>query len=180
MRKTVLTFGLIAGAILSAMLVATIPFIERIGFDRGEVLGYASMVAAFLLVFFGVRSYRDDVAGGTIGFGRAFAVGALIACVASACYVVTWEAMRGSVAPDFAAKYQAHALEKMRADGATEAEVAAKRAQMEKFARLYENRAVSAAITFIEPLPVGLVVALVSAGVLRRRRPAGHPAALAA
>ena len=71
MKKTVWTFGLISGAIMSAMMLATIPFMDRIGFDRGAIVGYASMVAAFLLVFFGIRSYRDNVAGGTIGFGRA-------------------------------------------------------------------------------------------------------------
>ena len=71
MKKTVLTFGLISGAILSAMMLATLPFLDGIGFDRGEIIGYTSMVLAFLLIFFGVRSYRDNVAGGTVGFGRA-------------------------------------------------------------------------------------------------------------
>jgi hypothetical protein len=41
---------------------------------------------------------------------------------------------------------------------------------MEKFAELYSNPAVNIAITFLEPLPVALVMALVSAGVLSRRR----------
>ncbi|HEU4454352.1 MAG TPA: DUF4199 domain-containing protein, partial [Longimicrobium sp.] len=75
MKKTVWTFGLISGGILSAMMLLTIPFMDEIGFDRGVVIGYATMVAAFLLVFFGVRSYRDNVAGGEVGFGRALAVG---------------------------------------------------------------------------------------------------------
>jgi hypothetical protein len=67
-------------------------------------------------------------------------------------------------------KYQAHVLEKARADGETEAELAERSADMEKFARLYRNPAINAAITFLEPLPVALVMALVSAGVLSRRR----------
>src|SRR5687768_13089385 len=91
MKKTVLTFGLIAGAILSAMMLITLPFHDAIGWERGEIVGYTSMVLAFLLVFFGVRSYRDNVGGGRVGFGRAFAVGSLIAVVASLCYVVTWQ-----------------------------------------------------------------------------------------
>ena len=81
MKKTVLTFGLIAGAILSAMMLITLPFHDAIGWERGEIVGYTSMVLAFLLVFFGVRSYRDNVGGGRVGFGRAFAVGSLIAVV---------------------------------------------------------------------------------------------------
>ena len=81
MKKTVWTFGLIAGGILSAMMLLTMPFIDRIGTDHGEVIGYTTMVLAFLLVFFGIRSYRDNVGGGTVGFGRALAVGSLIVLI---------------------------------------------------------------------------------------------------
>jgi hypothetical protein len=173
MKKIVLTFGLIAGAILSVMMLITLPFHDEIGWDRGAVIGYTTMVLAFLLIFFGVRSYRDNVGGGTVSFGRAFAVGALITCVASVCYVATWEfAYYSNMAPDFMAKYQAHELEKARVDGASEAELAAKKAEMEKFAVWYQNPAINAAMTFVEPLPVGLLIALVSAGVLRRRKDA--------
>lgn len=169
MKKTVLTFGLIAGAVLSAMMLATVPFMDRIGFDRGEVIGYTSMVLAFLLIFFGVRSYRDRF-GGNLGFVRAFGVGAMIAGVASLCYVATWQVIYYKFAPDFMVKYQTHTLEKARADGATEEAIAKKKEEMDKFADLYRNPAVNVAITFVEPLPVGLVIALVSAGVLSRRR----------
>lgn len=170
MKKTVLTFGLIAGAVLSAMLVITVSFQEDIGFDRGEIIGYTSMVLAFLLIYFGVRSYRDNVAGGTVRFGRAFAVGALIAVVASLCYVASWEVIYFKFAPDYIEKYQAHILEKARLDGESEEAIVRKRAQMDRFANLYRNPAINAAITFVEPLPVALIVALVSAGVLSRRR----------
>lgn len=168
MKKTVLTFGLIAGAILSAMMLLTIPFMDRIGYERGEVIGYTTMVLAFLLVFFGVRSYRDSVAGGSIGFGRAFTVGALIVLVASACYVATWEAIYFKLAPDFAERFQAHRAEQIRASGDSPEEIQKQLAEMERFAEMYRNPAVNAAITFVEPLPVGLVIALVSAGVLSR------------
>ena len=89
MRKIVLTYGLIAGAILSLMMLVTIPFQDRIGFDKGAVIGYTTMVIAFLMIFFGVRSYRDNVAGGSVGFGRALGVGLLITLIASICYVAT-------------------------------------------------------------------------------------------
>lgn len=174
MKKIVLTFGLIAGAILSAMMLLTLPFLDRIGFDQGEVIGYSTMVAAFLLIFFGVRSYRDNVAGGTVGFGRALAVGALISVVASVCYVLTWEVIYFKVAPDFGAKYQAHMLEQARKDGLSADEIAAKKAQMDQFIEWYRNPAINVAITFLEPLPVALVVSLVSAGVLSRKRPAAR------
>ena len=68
MKKTVLTFGLISGALLSMMMLATLPFLDRIGFDKGEVIGYTTMVLSFLFVYFGIKSYRDNVGGGTVGF----------------------------------------------------------------------------------------------------------------
>lgn len=170
MKKIVLTFGLISGAIMSAMMLLTLPFQDAIGFDRGAIIGYTSMVLAFMLIFFGVRSYRENVAGGTIGFGRAFAVGALITVVASLCYVATWEVIYYKLAPDFGAKYQAYELEKARAGGASEEALARKKAELDKYTAMYKNPAINAAITFLEPLPVALVVALVSAAALSRKR----------
>jgi hypothetical protein len=170
MKKTVWTFGLISGGILSAMMLLTIPFVNEIDYDRSEVIGYTTMVLAFLLVFFGIRSYRDNVAGGSVGFGRALVVGVLIVAVASVCYVATWEIIYTQLAPDFVTKMQAHMIEQVRASGASPAAVQAKVAQIQRFTEMYRNPLFNVAVTFLEPLPVGLVFAFVSAGVLSRRR----------
>ncbi|MEX2177097.1 MAG: DUF4199 domain-containing protein [Gemmatimonadaceae bacterium] len=169
MKRTVLTYGLIAGGILSLMMVITMPFHASIGIDRLEVIGYTSMVLAFLLIYFGVRSYRDTVSGGALSFGRAFSVGALIVLVASACYVATWEVIYFGTDSDFVASYQEHLLEGERSRGATEAELEARRAELARFAEMYRNPVINVALTFLEPLPVGLLFALVSAGLLRRK-----------
>jgi hypothetical protein len=182
MKKTVWTFGLISGGILSAMMLLTMPFEGRIGYDRAEVLGYTTMVLAFLLVFFGVRQYRDGPGGGRIGFGRALAVGTLIVLVASACYVATWEVVYYQIMPDFGARMEAASIKHVNESSATPAEKQQKLAQLKRFTELYRNPAFNAAVTFLEPLPVGLVLALVSAGVLSRRRrlsDAGLAAAIA-
>jgi hypothetical protein len=172
MKKTVWTFGLIAGGILSVTMLAVLPFQDSIGFDKGAVIGYATMVLAFLLIFFGIRSYRDNVAGGIVSFGRAFVVGALISVVAGVCYVATWELIYFKLSPDFSKKYAAYAIEKAKASGESQAAIDKKVAEMQQFEELYQNPLYNAAVTFIEPLPVGLVIALVSAGILRRRRAA--------
>ena len=170
MRKIVLTFGLIAGAMLSVMMILTLPFLDKIGFDKGEIIGYTSMVAAFLMVYFGVRSYRDNVAGGSVTFGRAFLVGLMITFVASACYVATWQVIYYKVAPDFGEKYAAYAVEKAKKSGATDAQIAATKKDVTEFMDMYKNPLVNIAITFLEPLPVGLLFTLVSAGILSRKR----------
>jgi hypothetical protein len=94
----------------------------------------------------------------------------LIAVVASLCYVVTWQVIYYRFAPDFLTKMQAHMLEKARIDGESAEALAKRKAEMDKFAELYRNPAINAAVTFVEPLPVALIVSLVSAGVLSRRR----------
>ena len=170
MKKTVLTFGLIAGAIISGLMLLAMVFRNQIGFDRGEIVGYTSMVVAFLFIYFGVRAYRDNVAGGKISFGRAAAVGSLITVVACVCYVATWEVIYFKLAPDFVEKYREHEISKARTEGQGEAAVAEKKAEMDRLVELYKNPAINAAMTFLEPLPVALVVVLVSAGVLSRRK----------
>ena len=170
MKRIVITYGLIAGAILAGTFLATLPFHDAIGNEGGMLIGYTSMVLAFLLVYFGVRSYRDDVAGGRIGFARALGVGALIALLASCCYVATWEILYFGGKSDYIEKYQAGELEKLRRSGLDEARLAAKQDEMKKFADLYHNPFFNSALTFLEPLPVALVFSLVSAGILSRRR----------
>ena len=170
MRKIVLTFGLIAGAILSAMMLITLPFQDRIGFDKGAIIGYTTMVLAFLMVFFGVKSYRDNVTGGSVTFGRAFKVGLMITAVASVCYVTTWEVIYYQLAPDFGEKYAAYSLEKAKKSGATDAQIAVQTKQMAQFKEMYKNPLVNIAYTLLEPLPVGILFTLVTAGVLSRKR----------
>ncbi len=174
MRKVVLTFGLIAGTILSAMMLITIPFHDQIGFDKGLIIGYTTMVLAFFMVFFGVRSYRDNVAGGSVTFGRALKVGLLITAIASVCYVATWELVYHRFAPDYLDKYAAYTVDKARRSGASDTAIAVQERQMTEFKEMYKNPLVNIALTLLEPLPVGLFFTLVTAGILsRKRRPKG-------
>lgn len=170
MKKIVLTFGLISGAIISALMLATVPFMHKIGMSGGLVLGYTTMVLAFLLVFFGIRSYRDNVGEGRISFGRAFSVGLLIMLIGCAFYVITWEIVYFNFMPDFTEKYAAFALEDARAKGASPAELAQQTAELKQFQVMYNNIFYNVAFTLLEPLPVGLVMTLISALILRRGR----------
>jgi len=170
MKRIVLTFGLISGAIMSVLMLSTVPFMHKIGFNRGMVIGYTTMVLAFLLVFFGIRSYRENVGNGYISFGRALSVGLLIMLITCAFYVITWEFVYFNFMPDFAEKYGAFMLENMRAAGASAQEIAAKTEEMKRFKVLYDNIFFNVAMTFLEPLPVGLIMTFISALILRRKR----------
>ncbi len=169
MKKTVLTFGLISGAMSAAMMQATIPFVDKIGWDKGEILGYTVIVLSALMVYFGVRSYRENVGRGRLTFGRGFAVGILITLISSACYVGTWEIVYYKLMPGFADKYAAHMVETAKASGASQQKLDETQRKAAQFKQMYQNPAVNVALTFMEVFPIGLVVTLVSAGILRKK-----------
>ena len=169
MKKTVLTFGLISGAMSAALMLVTIPFTDRIGWEKGEILGYTGIVLSALMVFFGVRSYRENVGGGRLTFGCAFAVGILITLISSACYVGTWEIVYYKFMPDFADKYAAHLVERAKASGASQQKIDETKRQAKQFKQMYDKPLFNVALTFMEVFPIGLVVTLLSAGILRKK-----------
>ena len=169
MKKIVLTFGLLSGVVSAAMMAATMPFAEAIGFDRMLVVGYTSTVISFLFVYFGVRSYRDNVLGGQISFGKGFQAGILITLISCFFYVSAWLIVYYNFIPDFADKYAAYLVEDQRANGASQAEIDKVVEQGEQMKAMLANPLINAAVTFTEPFPVGLVITLISAGVLKKR-----------
>jgi len=169
MKRTVLIFGLLSGALISGMMLASLRFMTVVDFRKGEVFGYTGIVLGALLVFFGVRSYRENVAGGKLSFGRGLGVGVLIALVSSFCYVATWEVLYFGVMPGIGDKLSACMVDRVKASGASQAEVDEMVAQTETFKKLWANPLTNAAVTFVEPFPIGLAAALISAAVLRRR-----------
>jgi len=170
MTKIVLTYGLISGGILAGLFALMMPLCLNgsMDYEHSEVLGYTAMILAFILVFLGVRSYRENAGGGSITFGKAFQVGLLITLVTCAVYVISWEIVYWGFMPDFGDKYSAHMIEKARKSGASAAVIAETTAEMARFRELYKNPFINVGMTFIEVFPVGLIVTLVSAGILRK------------
>jgi hypothetical protein len=169
MKKTVLTFGLIAGVIISVLMDGSVLLAGKIGSGHSLLLGYANMVASFLLVYFGIRSYRENTLAGQISFGRAFACGILITLITTVCYVATWEVIYFNFIPHFMDSYFAAQIHKVQSSGLDPATIATKVADIQHSQQLYQNPFVNMAYTFMEPLPVGLLITLISAAILRRK-----------
>jgi hypothetical protein len=171
MKKIVLTFGLISGAIMSALMTSIVVFAHQTDPGRGMIIGYTIMVLSFLLVFFGIRSYRENIGNGYISFGRALGVGFLIMLISCVCYVATWEVVYHKFMPDFGEKYLAQSIERERASGKPPQQIEAEIESMRSMMQLYNsNIFFNMALTFLEPLPVGVVMSLISAAILRKRR----------
>ena len=165
MKKTILTFGLISGGMMAVMMFATLPFTDSAWLQaHSMVVGYTTMVLSFMLVFFGIRSYRENVGGGTITFGRAFAVGILITLISSVLYVITWEIMYFGI-PSFGERFMTMCVAHIKNSGASPEAIQTQLDQL----KYLDNPLINAALTFTEPFPVGLIITLVSALILRKR-----------
>lgn len=168
MKKNVLIFGLVLGTILCVNMFYMVHLCYTDpDFESNDVLGYAAMVVMFSLIFFGVRNYRNKQLQGEITFGKAFKTGVLIALVGATMYVVVWLFYYYLFVPDFLDKYIAHVLKEAARDSS--ADLAAKAKEMEDFKELYKSPVMVVLITYLEVLPVGLIVALVSSFVLKRK-----------
>ena len=170
LKKTIITFGLISGVLSSVMMFGSFRYLGDLNHgQKALVIGYATIVLSFLLVYFGIRSYRDNLAGGTITFGRAFTIGICITLISCVFYVVTWEIVYFNFLHGFMDSYFAHQIQKVQSTPGTAEAIQAKVAAIRHSQQLYENPFVNALYTFIEPFPVGLLITLISAAVLRRK-----------
>jgi hypothetical protein len=169
MKKTVLTFGLISGLVISVLMGGQLLIADKLGSGHSLVLGYTMMVASFLLIYFGIRSYRDNNLAGQISFGRAFACGILITLITTVCYVAMWEIVYFNFIPHFMDSYFAAQIHKVQSSGLDPATTAARVAAIQRSQQSYQNPLINMAYTFMEPLPVGLIITGVSAAILRRK-----------
>ena len=115
MKKIVLTFGLLSGVVSAALMIREHVVHRQHRLRRGVYVGYTVIVISFLFVYFGIRSYRDNVLGGRITFGKGFQAGILITLISCVCYVGSWLVIYYNFIPDFADKYAAYMVEDKRA-----------------------------------------------------------------
>lgn len=171
MKKVVLIYGIIAGLIVTGMMAfSTGYFCAKGDFEGGMIYGYSAMIIAFSMIFVGVKSFRDKHEGGMIKFGKAFKVGLFISLIASTIYVIGWLINYYCFIPDFMDKYAAAMISKAKASGISADELAKKTADMAKMKEWYKNPLVVILMTYVEILPVALIVSLISALILKRTK----------
>jgi hypothetical protein len=172
MRKIIITYGIIAGVIVSVMLLATQPFLKKdgvINFENGMFIGYTTMVIALSMIFFGIKSFRDHYNNGKVTFGQGFKIGILISVIAAFVYAASWEICYNLIVPDFTEQYSQYYIEKVKNDGGAATEIAAAEKSMRDFNDMYQNPVIRFGLTIMEILPVGIVITCISALLLRKR-----------
>jgi Protein of unknown function (DUF4199) len=168
----ILRYGLVAGLIVAVpmlylMLTATSP---ESGPHSSALYGYLTMIVALTAVFLGIKHYRDHVLGGVIRFGRALAVGLGISAVASTVYVIGWELALAWTGADVAQFYGNMMIEAARSADASAPDLQKAIKEAASFVRMYRNPLYRMPMTFIEMFPVGVLISLISAALLRNSR----------
>jgi hypothetical protein len=169
MLRTILLYGIIGG------LVVALPWVlglhAMVPRQYAEVAGYAVMIVALTTVFIAIKDYRDRVLGGVIKFLPALGVGLGITVVAGVFYVGGFELYQLMTGSNYIEQYITHAIEAERAKGTTGTELQAFVANMENMRTMMANPAIRMLMSFgIEFLPVGALISLISAGLLRNSR----------
>ena len=167
MKRIVWTFGGIGGLIVSIMMLITFSA-GIVTWDNGETIGFTTMIIALSVIFFGVRSYRDNFLSGHIRFGRAFVIGLYIALIASTMYVIAWLIISNTIAVDFMDQYYIHTAEQLQNSGLPQEDIQQQLDGMKDFQEMYKNPLVKIAFTYLEILPVGILMSLISALILKR------------
>ena len=171
MRRHILRYGAIAGLVAGgALLITGLAFQGMPPPDYGMALGFATMLVALSAVFVGIKRHRDVDRGGVIRFWPAFGMGLAISLIAAVGYVLAWELVLALVEVDFARTYADAMIERQKAKGIDGAALAKLAADMESFRLKYANPMYRLPMTFVEIFPVGVLVSLVSAALLRNSR----------
>jgi hypothetical protein len=167
MKKIIVTNGIVAGVISIGMILISMSM--KLGYENGMLFGYASMILAFSLIFVGIKNYRDKHNNGVITFGKAFKIGLFIALIASTIYVVVWLFVYFFFMPDYLDSYNNQMVEQMKQSGASQEKIAEQIADAAEFMAMYKNPFFNALITYTEILPVGLIISLIAAAILKRK-----------
>lgn len=171
MTAFIVRYGIVAGLIIGIpmlwlMLAAKPGEVPVVGM----LVTYLAMVVALTAVFIGIKAYRDKVLGGVIRFLPALGMGVGISAVASLVYVVCWEVSSAYSSFDFVAYYKAYMIDAAKASNPTPEALQKAIAEAEEFAVMYKNPLFRMPMTFIEMFPVGILVSLISAAILRNPR----------
>jgi hypothetical protein len=170
MMRIILTYGLVSGLVVITGIIGTILAANGSPPHSNVWLGYLIMLIGLSAILVGVKRHRDHALGGVIKFHQAFLMGLGIALAASLAYVLVWEVYMAATHYTFMDRYVAATLEAKRAAGLSGAAYDKVAAELETMRRQYANPLVRMPMTFAEIFPVGLLVALVSAALLRNPR----------
>lgn len=170
MQKIALTYGVLAGTIVILSMLLGIVTSGGESFWSSEIFGYLIMLTALSMIFVGIKKYRDQEMGGVIKFMPALGLGLAISAIAGVIYVFVWEIYLISSDYAFINDYTAGLIEKAMSEGVSGGALEQVVSEMNQMKESYGKPWFRWPMTFLEIFPVGLLISLVSAALLRNAK----------
>lgn len=174
MKNTIIKYGIISGSIAGLLLfLATLIFknigIDKVGFDNFGYFGFTLILISMMIIFFGIKSFRDLQSDGVITFGKCFLTGLGILLISSIIYSLSWVIIYHFFLPTFMDDFANYYINQTKNSGGSQVELANKLQEVNQMKEWYKTPFSVFAITLLEPIPVGLLVTIVSAFILRKK-----------
>src|SRR5262245_32428759 len=166
----IISYGIIGALIVGSLMYAGSLDFAKDGHQSstgGLVVGYLTQVIALTFVFLGVKAHRDNALGGVIKFFPALGIGLAISAIATLGWVISWEIVMGMTHFDITGMMKEQMVAQAQASGGGEAAVQKAITDAENFGKMYQNPLFRMPMSFMEMFPVGVLVSLISAAILR-------------
>jgi hypothetical protein len=155
----------ILGGIIAAIVMASMVYYMKInpGQEPNAIMGFMGMFLAFIFIILGIKQERA-INNGAITFKRAFLTGLAISFIISTIYVLVWLVIYYNFFPDFMEKYSEMALKNTSPE-----ELVAKTTEMNQMKEWYKNPLMIILLTYMEIFPLGIVISLIGALILKKK-----------
>lgn len=163
MKNNILKNGFLGGLIVSIIMISMTFYMKaNPNNEPNAIVGFIGMLLAFIFVVLGIKHQKLN--NNSITFGKALATGLLISLVICTIYVLVWLIVYYNFFPDFMDKYSEMILKKT-----SQSNLAAKTVEMNQMKEWYKNPIMIILLTYMEVFPIGIVVSLISALILKKK-----------
>jgi hypothetical protein len=168
MNKITLRYGIYGAIVIVAVLLPEI-FIFRNDphWELQEVIGYATIVASLIFVFFGIRRWRDKENAGQLGFWKGIGIGSLISLFPSIAFGLLSVIEIRFLDPEFNDKYYAYYIEKVKQSTPPEQQEAAIKS-INDAKEMFSSPLVQFFVMFLTVFVIGFIISIISTLILKR------------
>ncbi len=173
MKNIVLKYGTISGLITGLIMFASTLYENKYGFDTTPAfVGYLGIVVVFIPLYMGIKSFRQSEGGGYITFMKAMNVGVVTVAVSAVFYAISKLLIFYCLTPDYPEKYSAYIVHVIKSSGLNLQDTVPAKQQMVQLKEMTKNPLIFGANEFTFPLPLGIIMTLICAAILRKKPPA--------
>jgi hypothetical protein len=166
MKKIILKYSLISGSIFLISMIITGVFKTKMGNGWDEIIGFTALILSFAMVYPAMLSYRNSLPDQKIKFLQSLKIGLIITIISCIVYVIGWLVIYYTLIPNYWDRYAAITAEKMRHHGDSAADIKKETESILQYKKPYLN----AMEAFLETFPIGVLISLISATIVRLRK----------